>query len=165
MGPQDWLLVKRMRFAMEQDPMTENAWLHDLRPSLGDSISVDGKEFSWEAIADKERGTRKDGNGGIAMQGDIAPQGWPRKMSVLGYAALKVNEAGNYKLNAGFSLAVRVQIILNGQPVDNRQIVALEPGIYPLLLAVRWTEPLGGISSHILRWRVKKKWLPARDPS
>ena len=45
MGPQDWLLVKRMQFAMDKDPMTENEWLRELRPSLGDSITVNGKEF------------------------------------------------------------------------------------------------------------------------
>ena len=39
MGPQDWLLVKRMRFAMAEDPMTDNEWLRDLRPALGDSVS------------------------------------------------------------------------------------------------------------------------------
>ena len=70
MGPRDWLLVKGMRFAMAADPMTENAWLRDVRPSLGDKSLADGKEFTWEAIVEKERtGTRKDGNGGIAMDG------------------------------------------------------------------------------------------------
>ena len=58
-------------------------------------------------------------------------------MSVLAYTALKVTEPGIFKANVGFSLAVRVQIILNGQPVDNREIIELQPGIYPMLLAVR----------------------------
>jgi len=137
MGPQDWLLVKRMRFAMEADPIQDAANFQHLRPALGDSITVDGKTFTWEAIAEHERGTRKEGNGGIAMKGDIEPKGWPRKMSVLGYTVLKVEEAGVYKVNAGYSLAVRVQLILNGQPIDNREVIQLEPGLYPLVLAIR----------------------------
>ncbi len=137
MGPQDWLLVKKMRFATKADPMTDQSLFRDVRPAPGDAIKVEGKEFTWEPIADRERGTRKDGFGGIAMEGDIKPQGWPRKMSVLGFTVLDVKEAGTYKVNAGFSLAVRVQLVLNGQPIDNREIIQLEPGLYPLALGIR----------------------------
>lgn len=137
MGPQDWLLVKRMRFAMKTDPMKNQSLFNDVRPSLGDTITVDGKEYTWEAIKPNERGTRKGGNGGIAMQGDIQPQGWPRKMSVLAFTVLDVKESGAYKVNAGFSLAVRVQLVLNGKRIDNREVIELEPGLYPLAMGIR----------------------------
>ncbi len=137
MGPQDWLLVKKMRFATKTDPMKDQSLFKDLRPAPGDAIQVDGKDFTWEPIAERERGTRKDGFGGIAMEGDIKPSGWPRKMSVLGYTVLEVKEAGIYKVNAGFSLAVRVQLVLNGQPIDHREVIELEPGLYPLAMGIR----------------------------
>jgi len=136
-GPQDWLLVKKMRFAMNADPMKDQSLFQDLRPSPGDAITVDGKEFTWQPIAANERGTRKGGFGGIALQGDIQPRGGPQKMSILGYTVLEVKEAGTYKVNAGYSLAVRVQLVLNGQPVDHLELVQLEPGLYPLVMGIR----------------------------
>ena len=98
---------------MEADPMVDQSLFKDLRPVPGDPITIDGNQASFEPISAKV-GNRKGGAGGLTMTAGLQPGKWPnRGLTVIGYTVLDVKEFGFYKVAAGFSQAVRVQL-LNG---------------------------------------------------
>jgi hypothetical protein len=61
-------------------------------------------------------------------------------MTMVGYTVLDVQEAGAFKLQAPFTVAGRLRIVLNGVPVDHKQVVELKPGLYPMLMVLRMTK-------------------------
>ena len=134
-SPTQWLLTKGLTFAMEADPMQDVSAFTDLRPESGDVITIDGKEATFTMIDEKEIGRREGVERGIAMKGGLTPKN--KEITVVGYTVVKVDKPQAVKVQAYHSLAVRLQIILNGQPVDNNQVVMLEPGLYPMLFVLR----------------------------
>ncbi|MFP4054830.1 MAG: hypothetical protein ACLFV7_13290, partial [Phycisphaerae bacterium] len=136
MSPTRWLLTKNLPWAMKTDPMVDVSAFSALRPKPGDTIQIDGKTATFTLIDDKEVGRReKDNPRGVTMKHGLQPKN--KKITVIGYTVLKVDEARTVKIVAFHSMAVRLQIVLNGVPVDHNQVVALKPGLYPMLFALR----------------------------
>ena len=143
-SPTNWLLVKGQQYPMTADPMTDYSLFQDIRAVPGTQVVIDGKEVAFEPISEKEVGNRKDGHGGLTMTAGLAAGKWPNPgLTVLGYTVLDVQEDGVYKVAAGYSEAVRVQLVLNGEPIDHKQVVALKKGLYPLVLAIRFKGQVG----------------------
>ncbi len=134
-SPTQWLLTKGLPFAMQTDPMQDVSAFTDLRPAPGDTLDIDSQEATFTLIDPKEIGRREGIERGIAMKGGLTPKN--NEITVLGYTVLKVDKAQAVKISAGHSLAVRIQVVLNGQPVDDRQVVQLQPGLYPMLFVLR----------------------------
>jgi len=70
-------------------------------------------------------------------------------MTLLTYAVLDVSEPVVVKLEAPYSVAGRLQVVLGGMPVEHKEVVALEKGLYPMLSVLRLDGPnWGGITPH-----------------
>lgn len=136
MSPTQWLLTKNLPWAMKTDPMVDVSAFQKLRPAPGDTIKIDGKTATFTLIDDKEVGRReKDNPRGVTMKHGLQPNN--KQITVIGYTVLKVDKPRTVKIVGYHSMAVRLQIVLNGVPVDHNQVVALEPGLYPMLFALR----------------------------
>jgi len=136
-SPTNWLLTKGLGgFAMETDPMRDVSAFASLRTKPGDTIQIEGRQATFTPIADNEIGRReKNTPRGVAMHGGLQPRG--RQITLIGYTVLNVKEPHAYKVTGLYSLAVRLQIVLNGRPVDHKQIVQLSKGLYPMLFVLR----------------------------
>lgn len=134
-SPTQWLLTKGLGFAMETDPMQDVSAFTELRPTPGQTIQIHGKDATFTTIQDKEVGRREGIERGIAMKGGLTPNN--KEITVVGYTVLKVDKPQTVKVQAYHSLAVRLQVVLNGQPVDNNEVVQLQPGLYPMLFVLR----------------------------
>jgi len=140
-SPTDWLLVKGLNFALDTDPMEDVSAYTDLRPEPGDTVRVEKQEGTFTPIQPKEIGRREKTEAGISIK-NLGLKG--RQLSLVAYTVLKVEEPVSVKVAAGHSLAVRVQLILSGQPVDHRQVLELQPGLYPLMMVARMDGALWG---------------------
>jgi hypothetical protein len=124
-SPSAWLVTETMKFAMQNDPMTQLGGLEKLRPKPGDKVKIDDYEATFNPIAPKAVAP----NGGIALGGG--------NFTLLGYTVLDVPGTVRAKLKAPFSVIGRLQIVLNGIPVEHGQIVELQKGLCPMLLVLR----------------------------
>ncbi|MFW5839887.1 MAG: hypothetical protein ACOCZE_04825, partial [Planctomycetota bacterium] len=142
-SPTDWLLTKGLGgFAMEADPMQDVEAFKGLRPKPGQTVQVDNRTAAFTRIDDKEIGRREGKARGMAMKHGLDPKN--KKITVIGYTVLDVKQPGAYKVVGYHSLAVRLQIVLNGQPVDHQQVVQLEKGLYPMLFVLRMSSVTWG---------------------
>ncbi|MFP4106675.1 MAG: hypothetical protein ACLFVU_11370 [Phycisphaerae bacterium] len=133
-SPTKWLVSRTLNFPLETDPQEDVSAYKDLRPEPDDEINVEGKTARITPLKDKEIGRR----GGTEQGISIKHLGFrSRDLSLLAYTVLKVDKPTTAKIAAGHSLAVRVQLVLNGVPVDHKQVVQFQPGLYPLLMVAR----------------------------
>ncbi len=132
-SPSDWLITDSLKFAMQADPMIELGDLQNLMPKPGDTVTIDDKTLSFHPIIPKQVAS----TGGIALNTGLRPAN--AKITLLAYTVLKVTEPRFVKVNAVFTAATQIQLVLNGVPVRHKQILELEPGHYPMLLVVRMT--------------------------
>jgi hypothetical protein len=128
---------------MKRDPLTDLGDLRDLRPKVGDKARVDDIEPVFDPLPAKYVGN----NGGIVL-GSGLRRG--NTMTMVGYTVLDVQEAGAFKLQAPFTVAGRLRIVLNGVPVDHKQVVELKPGLYPMLMVLRMTIGWASVEPHFL---------------
>jgi hypothetical protein len=124
-SPSAWLVTETMKFAMQNDPMTQLGGLEKLRPKPGDKVKIDDTEATFNPIAPKAVAP----NGGIALGGG--------NFTLLGYTVLDVPATARARLKAPFSVIGRLQVVLNGIPVEHGQIVELQKGQCPMLLVLR----------------------------
>lgn len=134
-SPSAWLVTEGMKFAMKKDPMTDLAGLEKLRPKPGDKVVIDAYEATFHPIAPR----LVAGKGGIAV-GALQKKG--QNLTVLAYTVLEVAGVKRMKLKAPFSVAGRLQVVVNGEPVEHRQVVEFQKGLYPMLVALS----LNGVS-------------------
>ncbi len=132
-GFKDWLLTEQRTMQLKADPMTEPGTFKDLHPVPGDTVALDGKDFTF----------RRSEAGQIADEGGIRVR--PERMTMLAYTVLEIPERRHYKVMAPFTPATRQQVFLAGVPLRHEQVVELEAGKYPLLLAVRMSVRWGRI--------------------
>jgi hypothetical protein len=52
-------------------------------------------------------------------------------------------------VNAGFTAATRIQLVLNGVPIRHKQVLELAPGKYPLLIVLRMGASWGQIEPNL----------------
>ncbi|MGD0896186.1 MAG: hypothetical protein ABR915_00035 [Thermoguttaceae bacterium] len=128
-SPSAWVRTD-VKFAMKNDPMTNLGGWEALRPKPGDNLSIDGHEATFKAIAGKPGADK----GGISLNG---LKKWGQDLTVVGYTVLEVPETRRVRLVAPFSVAGRLQVVLGGVPVEHRQIVELQKGLYPMLVVLR----------------------------
>ena len=130
-SPSAWLTTETMKFAMKNDPMTNLGGLEKLRPKPGDKVKIDDYEATFSPINPKA----VPAQGGIALGGG--------SFTLLGYTVVEVPATVCVKLKAPFSVLGRLQIVLNGIPVEHGQVIELRKGLYPMLLVLRKTWALG----------------------
>jgi hypothetical protein len=150
MIPRDWLITRPMKQLMSFDPMLELPdAIRTLRPKPGDEVQIDGQSLPFSRIDPKHIPEA----GGIAVDKGLRKGGWST-ISLLGYAVLKVDQPMHVQVMQGYTAATRVQLVLNGVPVKHKQIVQLEPGLYPYMVVLR----MGA------RWgRIEPGFGPASD--
>jgi hypothetical protein len=132
-SPKNWLITESLKFAMEADPMLELGALQKLMPKPGDTTTIDGKTITFQPIAAQHVAP----NGGIALNKGLRPPN--AKITLLAYTIVKIPEKKFIRVQAGYTAATRIQLVLNGVPVRHKQILELEPGLYPLLVVLRMT--------------------------
>jgi hypothetical protein len=132
-SPREWLLSDSLKFAMQADPMIDLGPLAKLMPKPGDEVTIDGKTISFKPIIPKYVGK----NGGVALNTGLRPSN--AKITLLAYTVLELAQKQNVKVNAGFTAATRIQMVINGVPVKHKQVLELQPGRYPLLVVLRMT--------------------------
>jgi hypothetical protein len=142
-SPTNWLLSGGLSIVMKADPLQDVSAFEPLRPKPGDEIEIDGIKTTFHPITEPEIGRREKVAQGIACRA-IKGGGKDRKLTFLGYTVLDVREPRAFKVKCGHTVAVRSRMILNGVPVDNNQVVQLEKGLYPMLIAVRMDAILWG---------------------
>ena len=135
-SPTNWLLTDGLSIVMKSDPVQDVSALAPLRPKPGDEIEIDGMKTAFRPITEPEIGRRESVARGITSKA-IKGGGKGRKLSFLAYTVLDVREPRAFKVTCAHTVAVRSRMILNGVPVDNGQVVQLEKGLYPMLIAVR----------------------------
>lgn len=141
-SPREWLMTDALKIAMKIDPMLEPGYYVKLTPKVGDTTDIDGTAVTFKPLPAKQIGP----NGGISMAG---LRGKDNKVSLLAYTVLDVQEKQTVIVNAGFTAATRVQLVLNGVPVKHKQVLELEPGKYPLLVILRMAANWGQIEPNL----------------
>jgi hypothetical protein len=132
-SPDNWLLTDSLKFAMQADPMTDLGELRTLRATPGLSVQIDGKPLTFQPIQPQQVGP----SGGIALNKGLRPPN--AKITLLAYTVVDVPEKRVVRVNAGYTAATRVQLVLGGVPIRNKQVLELAPGKYPLLVVLRMT--------------------------
>jgi hypothetical protein len=130
-SPREWILTDSLKFAMQADPMLELGELQHLMPKPGDTVSIDGHTLTFQPIQPRQVGP----NGGIALNTGLKPRN--ANITLLAYTVLNIPEKKHLRVQAGYTAATRIQVVLNGVPVRHKQVLELEPGLYPLLLVLR----------------------------
>jgi len=140
-SPRQWLVTKSLKFTMKADPILELGDLAKLMPKPGDEVNIDGKVVTFDPILPDQVGR----NGGIALKSG--------KNTLLAYTVIDVPERRCLRVQAAYTAATRVQMVINGVPVRHKQVLEFQPGLYPMLIVLRmgihWDriEPcLGGVS-------------------
>lgn len=140
----EWLAAS-VGFGMSNDPMDGGlAEWADLRPAPGDTITIDDSKATFAVLGAKDvmNDPAEPKRGGINLKsGHLAPG---KTFTLLGYHVLKVEAPAQLKLRAPFSKSGRVQVMLNGHPVANGQVIGVEPGLYPFLVCLRLPTNLWG---------------------
>jgi hypothetical protein len=132
-SPRNWLLTDSLKFAMEADPMVDLGHLRALQPKPGDTTTIDGKTLTFQPIIEKYIGP----NGGVRLNTGLRPPNG--KITLLAYTVVKVNAPTHVKVQAGYTAATRIQMVINGVPVRHKQVLDLQPGLYPMLVVLRMT--------------------------
>ena len=140
-SPAELLWSGSVKSAEERDPMTEMGDWTELRLKPGDKITIAGKEMTIEPLPENRKGKRL--GGGVVIKG---LKRWGESISFMAYTILEVPEKKAVKLVAPFSVAGRLQVVLNGKCVSHKQVIDLEKGFYPMLSVLRLAGPnWGGI--------------------
>lgn len=143
-SPSDWLITESLKFAMKADPILDVGPLRTLMPKVGDEVTIDGKTITFRPIQPKYVAK----GGGLAMNTGLKPKN--SNITLLAFTVLDVREKKTVRVAAGYSAATRIQFVLNGVPIKNRQVLELEPGKYPLLLVLRMAADWGRITPHFV---------------
>lgn len=138
-SPKDWLLTDSLKFAMQDDPMVNLGDLAKLMPKPGDEVTIDGKTLAFKPIIPKYVGPE----GGINLSTGLRPPN--AKITLLAYTVLDIPARKTLRVQAGFTAATRVQLVINGIPVRHKQVLEFQPGKYPMLMVLRMTANWGRI--------------------
>ncbi len=141
-SPRQWLITEPYRDAMRLDPMLDPGDYASLMPNVGDTVLLDDTTVAFKPLAEQQVGP----NGGISMAGLKSKD---HKSSLIAYTVLGVAEKQTVIVNAGYTAATRIQLVLNGRPVRHQQVLELEPGQYPLLLVLRMAANWGRIEPNL----------------
>jgi hypothetical protein len=129
-SPKEWLITDSFKFAMRVDPMLELGDLVKLRPKPGDQAIIDGKSGAFAPIIPKYVW----GGGGINLRTGLRP---PHSViSLLAYTVIEFPARAFVRVNARYSASTRVQMVINGIPVRNQQVIEIHPGRYSMLVAL-----------------------------
>jgi len=141
-SPSEWLMTDVLKNTMQLDPMLDLGDYAKLMPKVGDTTKIDDTTVTFKPLPAKQVGP----NGGISMNGLKSKVG---KVSLLAYTVLDVTEQQNVIVNAGFTAATRIQLVLNGVPIRHKQVLELAPGKYPLLIVLRMGASWGQIEPNL----------------
>lgn len=132
-SPSQWLITAALPFFMKTDPLSTLNGLEKLRPKPGDAVTIEQTKSTFIPIPPKSIGPK----GGIALKNGLHQGG---DFTVLGYTVLDVADPVTMKLVAPFTPGGRLQIVVNGYPVEHLQTVAFKKGLYPMLLVLSMKE-------------------------
>jgi len=127
--PANWLLADPLPFAMRNDPMRSLGPMKSLRPKPGDKIEIDGTETEFKQPA--KNAVSADGR--ISLRNIVKSA----KTTLLAFTVLDIPEKTTVTINVPFTASGRVQAAINGVAVENKQIVELSKGLYPMLVVAR----------------------------
>jgi hypothetical protein len=129
-SPRRWLTTEGLTFGMSNDPMVALGEIETVGIKPGDKVQIDHAETTFTPLPETMVGP----NGGILLKGGLKTG---KTVSLLGYTVVEVPEPMRVKVRAPFSKSGRVQVVLNGVRVGNDQVIDLEKGRYPMLVALR----------------------------
>jgi len=143
-SPSKWLVTDSVQFAMKRDPRGNLGGWEKLRPQEGDTVDIDGTKTAFHPLPDNKVAK----NGGISLQG---MKKWGGAMTLLAYTVVDIPKRTHIKLIAPYSVAGRLRIVLGGQPIDHKEVVEVEKGVYPMLAVLRLDGPnWGAIDPHFV---------------
>jgi hypothetical protein len=129
-GFKAWLATEGHPFGLSNDPMLSLGGLESLRPEPGASIQVDNQKATFNPLDPKH----VLDEGGINLRSGLKKS---TAFTFFAYTVVQVPEARTLKVQAPFSKSGRVQAVLNGVRVAHEQVIRVEKGLYPLLVALR----------------------------
>jgi len=141
-SPREWLMTDALPIAMQRDPMLDPGDYVRLTPKVGDTTMIDGTSVTFRPLPAKQVGP----NGGISMAGLKSKT---HQASLLAFTVIDVPEKQAVVVNAGFTAATRIQLVLNGVPVRHKEVLELQPGRYPLLVILRMGANWGQIEPNL----------------
>jgi hypothetical protein len=62
---------------------------------------------------------------------------WGGAMTLAAYTVLEIPKKMHIQLMAPYTVAGRLQVVLSGVPIDHKQVVEVEKGLYPMLAVLR----------------------------
>lgn len=147
-SPSAWLITDALPFHLKTDPLLSLNGLEQLRPAPGMAVKVQNTETRFVQIPDRHVGAK----GGIALNKGLGRTG---DFTLLAYTVLETTEPVTLKLVAPFTPGGRLQVALNGRPVEHLQTVSFAKGRYPMLVVLSMK------SYHGVKW---DGFAPRFDP-
>ena len=142
-SPSKWLVTKPVPFAMERDPRIDLGGWEKLRPTPGDALDIDGTKTIFQLLPESRVAPKR---GGVSLQG---MKKWGGAMTLAAYTVLEIPKKMHIQLMAPYTVAGRLQVVLSGVPIDHKQVVEVEKGLYPMLAVLRLDGPnWGAIDPH-----------------
>jgi len=145
-SPTEWLIAGPLQAGWSLDPMVSLGGLESLRAEPGTKITVDEQEVAFALLDPKHVNEREGVKTGISLEAGLKPG---RVITLLAYTVLDVPEARQLKVRAPFSRSGRVQVVLNGVRVAHEQVIRVEKGLCPMLVALRLAA----------KWRSLEPWF------
>ncbi|MFM2055326.1 MAG: hypothetical protein RL456_3363, partial [Pseudomonadota bacterium] len=129
-SPKAWLATQALPQAIALDPMQTLDGRDTEIPTPGAVWNIDGQDWTWAPLA-AEHVLEK---GGISLEKGLKKD---KAVTCFFFTVIDNPEPRRIKVRAPFSKAGRVQVVLAGQRVAHEQVVELERGRYPMLVALR----------------------------
>jgi hypothetical protein len=169
-SPTDWIHTEPLRRATADDPREQFYGLEKLQPEIGATVTVG--DFALTLAEQPAENKSAAAVGGIAVghliQADAAARA-KEPFTMVACTVLEVKEPGQYVFINPVSRANLAQASVAGKLLADRQVVTLEPGLYPLTQMVQWRMRWGEIAPHfaaatpadVEAWKTKSEQIKA----
>lgn len=138
-SPTAWLQTEPLRRVTPDDPREIFYGLESVNPAPGTKVKIGDFELTFNPMPVENTSTAPHGGlkvGHLIAAGASAKAKEPFTLAL--YTVIEVKEAGQYVVGNPSSRANLAQISLAGKLLADKQVVKLEPGLYPLMCMVQW---------------------------
>jgi len=146
-SPTVWLQTEALRRTTPDDPREAFYGLETLNPVPGTKAKIGDFELTFDKMPPENKSESAIGGlkvGHMIEAGASAKAKEPFTMAI--YTVIDVKEPGQYVVSNPSSRANLAQISLAGELLADKQVVKLEPGLYPLMCMVQWRMKWGEIA-------------------
>jgi len=129
-GIKEWLATKPLDFAINTDPMLSLDGMEKLRNEPGTKFNIDDNDVEFQPLDAKHVLPQ----GGISLKEGLKKD---KAVTLFFYTVIDNPQAQNLKVRLPFSRAGRTQMVINGVRVAHEQVIHLQKGQFPMLVALR----------------------------